>query len=167
MGRLRARRSGRAREHPAARFLEPDETARWVMPATGGLHPLTMLVLGLSAVGGILLTETLPWVQVFLISAVVFLAVAMLSMTRYRMIVVNEIEVVLLRTRALRTGTPVERLGRFDRTAPFGVRGSMWGQIVVGSEKLWVHRRFHRDLDAADAVLGQAPAGDGRRRAAA
>ncbi len=141
--------------HPVLKFLEPDETPRWIMPATGGFHPFTLLVLGIAAIGGILLTETLPFVQVLLISTVVFLAVAMLTMTRYRLLVINEFEVVLLRTRALRTGTPVERLGTYDRINPFEVRGSMWGQIVVGEEKLWIHRRFHSTLHEADEALNQ------------
>ncbi len=141
--------------HPALKFLEPDEHPRWIMPATGGLHPLTMLVLGVASIAGILLTETLPWVQITLISTVVFLAVALLTATRYRLLVVNEYEVIVMRTKALRTTTPVERLGAFDRVHPFEVRGSMWGQIVVGSEKLWVHRRFHKELHEADEELGK------------
>ncbi len=147
--------------HPALKFLEPDELPRWIMPATGGFHPFTLLVLGLGAIGGILLTETLPFLQVLLISTVVFLAVAMVSMTRYRLLVINEFEVVLLRTRALRTGTPVEKLGTHERIHPFGVRGSMWGQIIVGAEKLWVHRRFHSTLHEADEALNQLRASGG------
>lgn len=155
MGLLAALRGKGTAEHPALKYLNSDEEARWLMPATGGLHPLTMLVLGVAAIGGILLTETLPFIQVLLISTVVFLAVAMLTMTRYRMLVINEYEVILLKTRALRTTSPTERLGRFDRIHPFGVRGSMWGQITVGDEKLWVHRRFHATLNAADEALSE------------
>ena len=158
MGWLNAVRGKGDGSHPALKFLEPDEHIRWIMPATGGLHPLALLVLGVAALAGVLLTEALPWLQIFMISTVVFLAAAILTMTRYRLLVVNELEVIVLRTRALRTATPVERLGSFDRAHPFEVRGSMWGQIFVGNEKLWVHRRFHDNLRQADEAFEQIPA---------
>lgn len=128
-----------------------------LVPAQGGLHPFTLLVIGVAALAGVVLTVDLPWLQVSLISTVAFAAVAVLSMSRYRLLAITDADVVVLRTRALRPAKPVELLGRVERTVPFAVRGSAWGQVIIGAEKLWVHRRYHRQLDEADTRLAAAP----------
>ncbi len=128
-----------------------------LVPAQGGMHPFTLLVIGVSALAGIVLTISLPWLQITLISTTVFATVAVLSMSRYRLLGLTGSEIVVMRTKALRPAKPVERLERVERFEPFAVRGSVWGQIQVGSEKLWVHRRYHRHLDDADERLATAP----------
>ena len=34
------------------------------------------------------------------------------------------------------------------------IEGKLWGKITVGGERTWVHKRFHKDVQAADAALG-------------
>lgn len=128
-----------------------------LVPAQGGLHPFTMLVIGVTALAGIVLTVNLPWLQISLISTTVFATAAVLTMSRYRLLALTDADIVVMRTRALRPAKPVELLSRVERVAPFDVRGSAWGQIVVGEEKLWVHRRYHNHLDDADTRLVAAP----------
>ncbi|WP_419841552.1 hypothetical protein [Candidatus Poriferisodalis sp.] len=156
MGMLRRLRTG-DRSHPADEFVGTGDHVHALVPAQGGLHPFTLLVVGVTALAGIVLTVNQPWVQVVLISVTVFATAAVLSMSRYRLLALTDADIVVMRTRALRPAKPVELLGRVERTLPFEIRGSAWGQITVGSEKLWVHRRYHKHLDDADARLVAAP----------
>lgn len=147
------------RSHPAEQFLNQGDHLHALVPAQGGMHPFTLLVIGVGALVGIVLTVNLPWLQISLISTTVFATVAVLSMSRYRLLGFTDSDIVVMRTRALRPAKPVERLDRVERFQPFNVRGSAWGQIEVGSERLWVHRRYHRHLDEADQRLAAAPRG--------
>ena len=145
------------RSHPADQFLHQGDHVHALVPAQGGLHPFTLLLICVVALAGIVLTVDLPWVQISLISTTVFATVAVLSMSRYRLLALTDADIVVMRTRALRPAKPVELLERIECIEPFGIRGSGWGQIVVGSEKLWVHRRYHSQLDDADTRLAAAP----------
>ena len=156
VGLLKRLRTG-DRSHPADQFLNQGDHVHALVPAQGGLHPFTMLVIGVTALAGIVLTVNLPWLQISLISTTVFATAAVLTMSRYRLLALTDADIVVMRTRALRPAKPVELLSRIERVAPFGIRGSAWGQIVVGDEKLWVHRRYHSHLDDADARLATAP----------
>lgn len=156
VGLLKRLRTG-DRSHPADQFLSQGDHVHALVPAQGGLHPFTMLVIGVTALAGIVLTVNLPWLQISLISTTVFATAAVLTMSRYRLLALTDADIVVMRTRALRPAKPVELLSRVERLAPFDIRGSAWGQIVVGDEKLWVHRRYHNHLDDADARLAAAP----------
>ena len=156
VGLLKRLRTG-DRSHPADQFLNQGDHVHALVPAQGGLHPFTMLVIGVTALAGIVLTVNLPWLQISLISTTVFATAAVLTMSRYRLLALTDADIVVMRTRALRPAKPVELLSRIERMVPFGIRGSAWGQIVVGDEKLWVHRRYHSHLDDADARLATAP----------
>lgn len=145
------------RSHPADQFLNQGDHVHALVPAQGGLHPFTLLVIGVAALAGIVLTVDLPWVQVSLISTTVFATAAVLTMSRYRLLAFTDADMVVMRTRALRPAKPVELLERIERVEPFNIRGSAWGQIIVGGEKLWVHRRYHNHLDEADTRLAAAP----------
>ena len=158
VGLLQRFRTG-DRSHPADQFLNQADHVHALVPAQGGLHPFTLLVIGVAALAGIVLTVDLPWVQVSLISTTVFATAAVLTMSRYRLLALTDADIVIMRTRALRPAKPVELLDRIERREPFGIRGSAWGQIVVGSERLWVHRRYHQHLEDADARLAAAPRG--------
>jgi len=158
VGLLKRMRTG-DRSHPAEQYLNQGDHLHALVPAQGGLHPFSMLVIGVAALAGIVLTVDLPWVQVSLISTTVFATAAVLTMSRYRLLALTDADIVVMRTRALRPAKPVELLDRIERTAPFDIRGSAWGQIVVGDEKLWVHRRYHGHLEEADARLAAAPRG--------
>ncbi|WP_419931607.1 hypothetical protein [Candidatus Poriferisodalis sp.] len=158
MGLLKRMRTG-DRSHPAEQYLSQGDHLHALVPAQGGLHPFSMLVIGVAALAGIVLTVNLPWLQISLISTTVFATAAVLTMSRYRLLALTDADIVVMRTRALRPAKPVELLSRIERVAPFDIRGSAWGQIVVGDEKLWVHRRYHNHLDDADARLAAAPRG--------
>ena len=42
---------GSNRVHPVDEFLEPEEEAKWILPAQGGLHPFTMLAFAVVVLG--------------------------------------------------------------------------------------------------------------------
>lgn len=145
------------RSHPADQFLNQGDHVHALVPAQGGVHPFTLLVIGVTALAGIVLTVNLPWLQISLISTTVFATAAVLTMSRYRLLAFTDADIVVMRTRALRPAKPVELLDRIDRVEPFNIRGSAWGQVMVGTERLWVHRRYHRHLDDADSRFVAAP----------
>jgi hypothetical protein len=112
-------------------FLEPGEVVEQVFPAQAG-NPW-MVGLG----GGIL----------------------MMLLGKPRDVVVTDRAVVVFR-QSKATATPKEILGRLPRATQIGpLDGSIWAKTELNGEKLWVHRRFHRDVKSADAAL--ASAGDG------
>ena len=40
------------------------------------------------------------------------------------------------------------------RQTPLGPVSGLWAATNVGGEKLWVHKRFHKDVISADAAIG-------------
>jgi len=75
---------------------------------------------------------------------------------RYRAVAVTDRRIVVFDTARMATGTlrSVERsLPRQTRIGP--VKG-MWAKTETLGERLYVHKRFHKDIDAADAAMGYA-----------
>src|SRR5580700_4291018 len=79
-----------------------------------------------------------------------------LSLNRYRILAVTPTRIVVLdagKTSMKKARGVVTELPRSTRMGP---GTGVWHQIPAGSEKLRVHRRFYKDLDAADAALAAA-----------
>jgi hypothetical protein len=146
---------GSNRVHPVDEFLEPEEEAKWILPAQGGLHPFTMLAFAVVVLGVVVFIDDRSWVQGVALFVVVTLVIAVLSTARYRLIVISPDDVLLLRTRGWRPAKPVELIDRFPRTLKFEVGNQFWSHILIGNEKLWVHKRYHVKLKAADETLGR------------
>ena len=94
--------------HPVDEFLEPEEEAKWILPAQGGLHPFTMLAFAVVVLGVVVFIDDRSWVQGVALFVVVTLVIAVLSTARYRLIVISADDVLLLRTRGWRPAKPVE-----------------------------------------------------------
>jgi hypothetical protein len=76
-----------------------------------------------------------------------------LSFNRYRIIAVTPARIVVLdagKTSVKRARGVVTELPRSTRLGP---GTGLWHRIPAGGETLRVHRRFFKDLDAADAAL--------------
>lgn len=76
-----------------------------------------------------------------------------LSFNRYRIIAVTPARIVVLdagKTSIKRARGVVTELPRSTRLGP---GTGLWHRIPAGGETLRVHRRFFKDLDAADAAL--------------
>lgn len=109
-------------------FLEPGEEARHVVLAQTGPHPLMILLLYVFAF----------WM-------------------RYRIIVVTDRAVVILRASVLRPAAPKELLQRLPRQTPLGAPLSgLFARTEIAGEKTYIHKRFHKDVAAADAELAPA-----------
>jgi hypothetical protein len=44
---------------------------------------------------------------------------------------------------------------RLPRQTQLGPVSGLWGQTNALGKRVWVHKRFHKDVEAADAELGQ------------
>lgn len=68
---------------------------------------------------------------------------------------VTDRSIVILRTGMFAQSKPKHIEKRFPRETRLGPVSGLWGKIELDGEKYWVHKRFHKDVDAADAELGQ------------
>ena len=70
---------------------------------------------------------------------------------KYRMIVVTDRAIVVLNASKWRPAKPKGLVKRMPRNTPLGpIRGAIWAPIQLEDERVWVHKRFHKDVDAAD-----------------
>jgi hypothetical protein len=79
----------------------------------------------------------------------------------YVTVVPTDRAIVVLRNGRLASTTPKTLLARLPRQ-PMEEPSGLWGRLRLGGARYWVHRRFHKDIRAANAViLGGAPRGYG------
>ncbi len=138
-----------------APLLDEGEELQTSVPAQGGVHPFSLLIPGVAAVVAAVLTTGLPRVQIAAMMVAFTLLGAALTTARYRVIGITDRAVLLCRARALRPAKPVQLIERLSHGNRFTPTGTFWGQVQVGPERLWVHRRFHETL--ANADLSAAP----------
>ena len=110
-------------------YLEPGETVQAVFPATGGPSPYFL-----------------------------FLTYLMFFWMKYVVVVVTDRRILLLKTSAFATTKPKELLGTYPRETRLGPVSGLWGTINLGG-KYYVHKRFHSDVNAADAAAPATSAG--------
>lgn len=75
-----------------------------------------------------------------------------MAFSKYRVVVVTDRAVVLLRASKLVPSKIKhfdERLPRSTRVSPN--RGMLWGKVEIGGQRHYVHRRFYQDCANADA----------------
>jgi hypothetical protein len=78
-----------------------------------------------------------------------------------RIIVVTDQSIIVLAAGFMSPAkpTPGVPLAVLPRQTPFGPLSGLWSATNLNGEKLWVHKRFHKDAAAADAEIGyQQPA---------
>jgi hypothetical protein len=76
----------------------------------------------------------------------------------YRVIVVTDRRIMVCRTGRFRV-TPVKGLlAELPRNTQIGPAHGMWYRSESLGEKLYIHKRFHKDIAAADALLPTGPA---------
>jgi hypothetical protein len=70
----------------------------------------------------------------------------------YRVVVVTNQRILVTKSGRLRT-TPVgEVVGEFPRSTKIGPASGVWYKCDTLGERLYVHKRYHKDIAAADAV---------------
>jgi hypothetical protein len=77
---------------------------------------------------------------------------------KYRIVAVTDRAIVVLNSRKLKI-TPTAVISRLPRQTRIGPVSGLWATTHFTGEKMYVHKRFHKDVEAADAVLGAGPAG--------
>jgi hypothetical protein len=53
-------------------------------------------------------------------------------------------------------GKPKELLATLPRDRQIGPVSGVWAKVSLDGESLWVHKRFHKEIAAADAARNQA-----------
>ncbi|MEK6275623.1 MAG: hypothetical protein AABM30_09825 [Actinomycetota bacterium] len=111
--------------------LEPGETLQAAFPAQGGINPWSVILTGYLL---------LMW------------------LAKYVVVAVTDKRILLFKASSLAPTKPKELLGTFPRDTRFGPVSGIWGKIELGGTRYYVHRRFHKDVEAADAAPGTAAA---------
>ena len=109
--------------------LEPGETLQAAFPAQGGINPNLLILTG--------------YLLAFVLS-------------KYVIVAVTDRRIALFKASALATTKPKELLGSFPRETRLGPVSGLWGKIELGGTRYYVHRRFHKDVEAADAAAAAA-----------
>ncbi len=79
-----------------------------------------------------------------------------LGLNRYRIIAVTPTRIVVLDAGKTSMKTARGVVMELPRSTRLGPGTGMWHQIQAGGETLRVHRRFFKDLEAADSVAAVA-----------
>jgi len=108
--------------------LEPDET----VPAVFGAQTARAWLAGLTGV------------------------FVFLSLNRYRIFVVTPSRVLVLDAGKTSMAKARGKVAELPRSTRLGPEEGLWHVIDVEGEKLRVHRRFFKDIEAADAQLSAA-----------
>jgi hypothetical protein len=114
----------------AAPFLEPGEQIQSVFLAQSGASPYWSF---LSA-----------WIVIITAG--------------YATVAVTDRAIVVLRNGRLTGSVAKSLLARLPRQ-PLDNPSGLWGQLNLGGTRYWVHKRFHKDVEAANAAIAGSVAG--------
>jgi hypothetical protein len=139
-----------ARSRP---LLPPDARVEHVFACQTGPNPLILPLVAVAfAVFAMLFAGSVrgDWIVVILGPCLLVYLLYALSAAKARVVCVTDEATLVLA--ASKTGMrPKELLATLPRTTLFGPVTGLWARVRVGTEKAWVHKRFHRDVVAADA----------------
>lgn len=81
---------------------------------------------------------------------------------RFEAVIVTQHRILVLDTGRWTMGTPRSVLRELPRATRIGPASGLWWKCLSLGDKLYIHRRFHKDVAAADAALppghvGQVP----------
>jgi hypothetical protein len=119
----------------AAQFLNPGETIQAVFGAQTG-SPLVRGIGSAFGLLGVLIT---------------------MAFNEYRIVAVTDQRILVLDAGRWNWKTARGVVDVLPRTIPLGPARGVWHSIEPASGKLWIHRRFYKDVEAADRMI--APAG--------
>jgi hypothetical protein len=109
--------------------LEPGETLQAGFPAQSGINPWWIVFTGY---------------------------VLFMWLGKYAIIAVTDRRILVFKASPLATTKPKELLGTFPRETRFGSTSGVFGKIELGGTRYYVHKRFRKDLETADATPGTA-----------
>jgi hypothetical protein len=85
--------------------------------------------------------------------ALLFLSGLFAFLFKYRVFVVTDRAIIVLKSGPWTPAKPKELIGRLPREIWLGTSGAIWHSTQLGPELTYIHRRFFKDLQAADAEL--------------
>lgn len=112
-------------------YVEPGEQVQQVFIAQTGPSPWLMGLLG-----GLLI----------------------MLLMKPRIIVVTDRRIIVLRGGRFAVTQPKEQLAVLARQTTIGPVKGLWTRTNLGAERMWVHRRFKQDVEAADAAIASGTA---------
>jgi hypothetical protein len=72
----------------------------------------------------------------------------------YRAVVVTDRRILVLGTGKWSMADPKELIRVVPRATQIGPAKGMWATTNTLGEKLYVHKRFHKDINTADSLIG-------------
>ena len=119
----------------ATAFLNPGETIQEVLGAQTG----SPLVRGIGSAFGLLG------------------ALVTVAFNEYRIVAVTDQRILVLDTGRWGMKTARDVVDNLPRSVMLGPARGVWHSIQLPAGKIWIHRRFYKDIEAADRMI--APAG--------
>src|SRR4051794_1891840 len=80
-----------------------------------------------------------------------------LGLNRYRILAVTPQRILVLDAGKTSMKTARGVVGELPRATRLGPASGVWHKLPVGNENLRVHRRFFKDIEAADATVAPYP----------
>jgi hypothetical protein len=77
---------------------------------------------------------------------------------RYVVVAVTDRRILVLKSSIWRPAAVKELLETFPRETPLSVSGGVWSRLQLGDRRYWVHRRFFKDVQAAETARTTAQA---------
>lgn len=78
-----------------------------------------------------------------------------LGLNRYRILAVTPQRILVLDTGKVSMKKARGVVAELPRSTRLGPASGVWHQVQVGNEKLRVHRRFFKDIEAADGAVAR------------
>lgn len=72
----------------------------------------------------------------------------------YRAVIVTDRRIIVCKSGRLRMSPVKAVVQEFPRSTRIGPASGLWYKCETLGERLYIHKRFHKDLAAADAALG-------------
>jgi|ERR671936_2547710 hypothetical protein len=83
-----------------------------------------------------------------------FLSYLIMFAAKFYAIVVTDRRILVLQTSSFRPARAKGLVTTAPRETRFGDMGGLWGDFTLNGTKYYVHRRFFKDVEAADNALG-------------
>jgi hypothetical protein len=77
----------------------------------------------------------------------------------YYVFAVTDRAIIVMKAGKFVPSKPKGLEARLPRATRLGPVSGLWGQTNALGKRVWVHKRFHKDIDAADAELAQPATG--------
>lgn len=80
----------------------------------------------------------------------------LLIFNSFRAVIVTDQRILLLDCGKMRMGKPKSVIRELPRNTKIGPTKGLWWKCTTLGEKFYIHRRFHKDIEAADSLAGLA-----------